>query len=66
MATSSETVPQAPAEMVQRNKLVPVDNPETRVFDKLALVNVPVPLTTDHIPPVAAVALKLVDEEQMD
>ena len=59
--TSSNTLPQAPPGIVQRNTLIPVESPLTPVVASEALTNVPLPLMTVQIPPVAAVAAKLVD-----
>ena len=51
--------------MVQRKVLVPIESPETLVLARLAFVKVPVPVTTLQIPPVAAVAARVVVEEQI-
>ena len=65
IATSSKTFPQAPPVMVHRNALYPAESPFTAVVASAALVNVPEPLTTDQLPPVAAVAARIVDVAQM-
>ena len=51
--------------MVQRKVLVPVESPVTLELARLALAKVPVPVTTLQIPPVAAVAARVVVEEQI-
>jgi hypothetical protein len=62
---SSNASPQVPPGTVQRKTFVPKANPITPVFASDALVNVPEPLITVQIPPVTAVADKLVVLEQM-
>jgi hypothetical protein len=50
MLTSSNEGAQTPFEIVHLNTLVPVDNPETEVFDKLELAKVPLPEMTVQTP----------------
>jgi hypothetical protein len=50
MLTSSKEGVQTPFEIVHLNTLVPVDNPETDVFARLAFAKVPVPEMTVHAP----------------
>ena len=50
MLTSSNEGVQTPFEIVHLKVLVPVDNPETEVFERLALAKVPVPEMTVHTP----------------
>ena len=51
--------------MVQRKVLVPVESTVTLELARLALAKVPAPVTTLQIPPVAAVAARVVVEEQI-
>ena len=66
MATSSETLPQAPPGMVQRNTFAPTVSPVTLVFAKYAFVKFPDPETTLQDPPAAAVADREVELLQID
>ena len=61
MVTSSETLPQAPPGMVQRNTFEPTDSPVTLVFAKEEFVKFPDPETTLQDPTVAAVAANVVE-----
>jgi len=63
--TSSNTSVQAPPGMVHRKVLVPMESPETLVFERFTLVKVPVPEITLQIPPVTAVAASVVVGEQI-
>ena len=65
MLTSSKTSAQAPPSIVQRKTFKPVAKPETDVVARISSAKVPLPLVTVQIPPVAAVALSEVAEEQM-
>ena len=65
MITSSETLPQAPPGMVHLNTFVPVDKPETEEFASNTLAKFPDPEMMLHVPPVAAVAAKVVELLQM-
>jgi len=51
--------------MVQRKVLVPMESPETLVLASEALVKVPVPAITLQIPPVTAVAERVVELAQI-
>ena len=66
MITSSETLPQAPPGMVQRNTFGPTDSPVRLVFAKEEFVKFPDPETMLQDPPVAAVADNVVELLQMD
>ena len=61
IVTSSETLPQAPPGMVQRNTFDPTESPMTLVLAKEEFVKFPVPETTLQDPPVAAVAANVVE-----
>ena len=50
MLTSSNDGAQTPLEIVHLNTLVPVDNPETEEFARLALAKVPAPEIIVHKP----------------
>ena len=63
--TSSNTSAQAPPGMVQRKVLVPIESPETLVLAKDAFAKVPVPAITLQIPPVTAVAERVVELVQI-
>ena len=65
MITSSETLPQAPPGIVHRNTFDPTESPVILVFANEAFVNVPDPEMMLHVPPVAAVAAKVVELLQM-
>ncbi len=51
--------------MVQRKVLVPMESVDTEVLAKDAFTKVPVPVITLQTPPVAAVAERLVELEQI-
>ena len=57
--TSSDAVPQEPPETVQRNTLAPVLRPVTVVLTLPGVAMVPLPLTSDHVPPVPARAVSV-------
>ena len=65
MVTSSETLPHAPPGIVQRNTFDPIDSPVTLVFASEILAKFPDPEMMLHVPPVAAVAAKVVELLQM-
>ena len=61
MVTSSETLPQAPPGMVQRNTFGPTVSPVTLLLAKEEFVKFPVPEITLQDPPVAEVAANVVE-----
>ena len=63
--TSSKTSPHDPPETVQRNTLLPTDSPLTSDEALLASAKMPEPERVLQIPPVAAVALSVADDEHV-
>ena len=65
MVMLSEEAAQTPFEIVQRKTLFPTESPEMFVLARFALLKVPVPAITLQIPPIVAVAERVVELAQI-